>query len=83
MALPCLLLDLSEWRAGQINLNKVGASEVSPEMVSPSGWGRWNCREEGGQPVWGCGVTSKLDSHVVIRCDWFGPLSAQAAPSWG
>lgn len=45
MALPCLLLDLSEWWAGQINLNKVSTSEVSPEMVLPSGWRQCAYRE--------------------------------------
>lgn len=47
MALLCLLLDLSEERAGQINLNKVGASEVPQEMVLHSGWDKEAMREKG------------------------------------
>lgn len=67
MALPCLLLDLSEWRAGQINLNKVSTSEVSPEMVLPSGWrqcghGEQGAREGMFRAVWRQ-LAGQLDSH--------------------
>lgn len=47
MALLCLLLYLSEERVGQINLNKVGASEVPQEMVLHSGWDKEAMREKG------------------------------------